>query len=468
MKMQKKKGKRNNSIGYEEIKEYAKANDTSVTDLIALARKNDPFYFGTEGNREKAKWARKYWKEMGSPSGVHPRRIHYYIVSLDNPTRYDGAPYKNIKKDWNHLTECLKAARYLGEIPFGAITDARNPEVRLYHSPGSDKKYNSWPVYPEDDLEIGKPHLGYTTLENLIDLKVSSLVNEQLKNTEYSSTGRQPYLCEIWVEKTTMTDVLEPVAAKYSANLQEAKGESSIRMAFNLVNRLRTLKDKGFKKPVRVFYISDFDPHGLNMPKSMARHLEFFIRKILDFDVDLKVKALALTESQCKKYKLPRTPISDERMIGDWKDKFGEGRTELDALEVQQPGLLKRIVEEALKEYYDPEMDKKVRQAEQEMREEIEEEIRGEFEEKEEELKEAREDLAQALKGIKKEVENWEGKNRELIEKYRDLFEVNPDLDDIEFKEPDADVNPKEGSEWFFDSNFDYFDQLKKYKERWG
>lgn len=451
---------------YRQIKKIARENGLKTTDLIALARKNDPFYFGTEGDWEKARWAREYWERMGSPMNVHPRRIHYYIVSLDDPTRYDGKAYKNVETDWKHLTECLKAARYLGEIPFEAITDARNPKVALHHSPMSDSNYTPQPVQLTSDLRIERPYFYLDSIEELIDRKVDSLVESQLEGSYYSSEGRQPYLCEVWVEKTTMTDVLDPVTRRYAANLQEGKGESSIRMALNLVNRVRNLKRKGFMKPVRIFYISDFDPHGRNMPKSMARHLEFFIRESVGFDMDVKVKALALTEGQCREYELPRTPVSDERMLGKWETRYGEGRTELDALEAQQPGLLEQIVEEALEEYYDSEMDKKVRHAEQNLKSEIEDAITEEIEKKREDMEKARKKLQPKLREAREFIEKWEEENRELIKEYKNLFDIDPDLDGIELVEPDADVYPNEHG-FFFDSKLSYFDQLREYKERW-
>lgn len=452
------------TVDYERIKEFAKANNRNTGELIALARKNDPFYFGTEGDKKKAEWAKEHWQDMGSPRGVHPRRIHYYIVSKENPTRYNGKPYKNVKKDWNHLTECLKAARYLGKIPISAISDERNPAPQRHHTPTQDLEYNPTRTWASSDLTIQSPKLAHGSVEDLIDKKVKSLVERQFDNVDYSALGRQPYMIEIWCEKSTMTDVLKPIVRKYSVNLQEGKGEVSITMVKKLIDRVRSLKRKGFLKPVRIFYISDYDPHGDNMPKSMARKIEYFVRNEVSYEVDIKVKPLALTEDQCRKYELSTTPVSDERYLDSW----GVKRTELDALEAQHPGLLAEIVENAVEKYYDPEMREKVRQAEQEMRDEIENEIRGELEAKKEKLRETREKLAEALENIRAELEEWKEENKDLIDDYNSLFNLSPSFDGIEFREPKTNADPVEGAEWFFDSQLDYFDQLEKYKERWG
>ena len=84
--------------------------------------------------------------------------------------------------------------------------------------------------------------------------------------------------------------------------------------------------------PVRVIYLSDFDPGGQNMPKTVARKVEFTIARF-GLDVDVQLIPLALSAEQCRRYKLPRTPIKEtERRKDAFEKKHGEGATELDAL----------------------------------------------------------------------------------------------------------------------------------------
>src|SRR3990167_4753789 len=112
-------------MDYETIKELAKANDISVKDLLALSPNNDPFYVGSAGKMEKAKWFANVYKQMGSPRECHIRRVHYWVVSkaLKKP---DGSVYENTEEDWGFLTMCAKYARYAGFVPIENMTYSQN------------------------------------------------------------------------------------------------------------------------------------------------------------------------------------------------------------------------------------------------------------------------------------------------------------------------------------------------------
>src|SRR5262245_44093283 len=100
-----------------------------------------------------------------------------------------------------------------------------------------------------------------------------------------------------------------------------------------------------YELPVRILYLSDFDPGGRSMPKATARKVEFAIAKH-DLDVDLQLIPVALSPEQCRQYRLPRTPLKDtERRKNRFEQIFGVGATELDALEALHPGELARLLE---------------------------------------------------------------------------------------------------------------------------
>jgi len=111
---------------YETIKELAKDNKQSVKDLLALSPNNDPFYVGSAGQMEKAKWFADVYKQMGSPRECHIRRVHYWIVSKALK-KSDGSVYENTEEDWGFLTMCAKYARYAGFVPIENMIDKRNP-----------------------------------------------------------------------------------------------------------------------------------------------------------------------------------------------------------------------------------------------------------------------------------------------------------------------------------------------------
>src|SRR5690606_38404603 len=69
---------------------------------------------------------------------------------------------------------------------------------------------------------------------------------------------QQPYLVEIGAEKTTMNDILIPIADKYGANIVTGAGEPSITAVIAFLKRVEQ-----HDIPARILYVSDFDPAGL-------------------------------------------------------------------------------------------------------------------------------------------------------------------------------------------------------------
>jgi hypothetical protein len=322
----------NERLGYDFLKAWAKASKRPVTDFTALHTKNDPFYMGTPGAWASGKWFAGLWDQFRYGSGVHLRRVHYQIVSQDPPVKLpSGDTYENTERCWDLLGEASKAARYLGLVDPEAFVDRRNhdpiihveagpsepPSIRLVdYTWGADSKLPSFPYLPDYELD--------------------------------NYVSPQKYHLEIWAEKTTMDDVLEPICEEYGANLVRGVGELSITATLSLAKRLAAAG-----KPARIFYISDFDPAGKSMPVAVARKLEYFLRK-RGIDLDVKLFPLVLTEDQVAQYSLPRTPIKDTETRKDaFEKRFGLGATELDALEALYPGELGGIVTEALDQFYD-------------------------------------------------------------------------------------------------------------------
>jgi hypothetical protein len=114
-------------------------------------------------------------------------------------------------------------------------------------------------------------------------------------------------------------------------------------------------------RPIRIFYLSDFDPGGDSMPLAMARKVEWLIEK--HGLADLKVIQVLLTHEQCIEYQLPRIPLKEgEKRATEWEEKYGAGATELDALEALHPGKIKELVDEALDRYFDHDLQERWRE----------------------------------------------------------------------------------------------------------
>jgi len=318
-------------INYEQIKHLARETGQRVTDLIPLAPQNDPFYTGTPGDWALAQWFAQLWQAFGYTHRVHIRRVHYQIVSQKPAVKMpNGLPYENTETCWNVLNLASKAARYLQLVDPEAFVDRRNPEALVYAA-----------------HRRAEPEVWAT----------SRLWGSQLRLPDfpdvpgYRVSGYEPsqaFHLELWCEKSTMNDVLEPLCQHYGMNLQTGLGELSITATLALVHRLQ---EGG--RPARIFYVSDFDPAGQSMPVSVSRKVEYFVRT-LGLDVDVRVFPVILTLEQVQYYQLPRTPIKDtERRRGGFEDRYGEGAVELDALEALYPGELQNVLSQCIAYYYD-------------------------------------------------------------------------------------------------------------------
>ena len=97
------------------------------------------------------------------------------------------------------------------------------------------------------------------------------------------------------------------------------------------------------------------------MPVAVARKIEYELyRQGLDHNV--QVRPIILTHDQCVEYRLPRTPLKKtERRAPGFERRFGEGATELDALEALYPGVFASIVTEEIERYWNPDHEQEVR-----------------------------------------------------------------------------------------------------------
>ncbi len=328
-------------MNYNEIKQLARETGQRVTDLIPLAPQNDPFYTGTPGDWALAEWFAGLWRAFNYSTKVHIRRVHYQIISQKPAVLLpNGKPYENTEECWGLLNLASKAARYLQLVNPAAFNDRRNPDPVVYAS------------HRETEPEVrvsGRIWQSDLNLPDFPDLPGYSISGYR---------AQQAYHLELWCEKSTMNDVLEPLCRHYGANLQTGLGELSITATLALARRLQEAN-----KPARIFYVSDFDPAGQSMPVAVSRKIEYFVRT-LGLEVDVRVFPVVLTVEQVQQYQLPRTPIKDtERRRFGFEGRYGEGAVELDALEALYPGELQTVLSQYIECYYDTSLDERVQQA---------------------------------------------------------------------------------------------------------
>lgn len=432
-------------MDYESLKEWAKEEKCSVDALVALHPRNDPFYVGTENDKRLGAWFADLWHRFGYTSGVHLRRMHYAIVSQNPPIlKPDGLPYENTERCWDFLNVTSTRARYLGYVDPGAFVDRRNEEP-----------ITTWQSFKERDVDMSiddveEPH------ELVLDFP--KLPTYSLDTFQSS----QRYHLEIWCEKSTMNDIFKSLLWRFHAVLMFGKGELSITMALEAVQRFQRVN-----KPVRIFYISDFDPAGRCMPVSMARKIEYFLRR-KGLGLDVKLFPVVLTHEQVKHYdRLLPTPIKDSEMRkAKFEQRYGEGAIELDALEAIYPGELRRILERELERYYDRDLDDRVSEAEEQAQQALDDAKDAVYERHQEELDEIERE-EEALQTIFDE-QIKERMASHTRRKYDLSMQIAIELEDSQPYITDEDApeaaEAEEREDALFDSSLGYFDQNDVYQ----
>jgi hypothetical protein len=263
----------------------------------------------------------------------------------------NGKRYLNEFNCWKDLGSASRDARYLGLVPIEAFVDQRTDEAVIHLSNYKrdaelgieDRSFAYLPTAFGERLLFSS--VPYGRVHNL------SIYHSLPDHPEYTFTPPmvgQRYHIEIWCEKTTVADVLLPLAQEYRLNVVMGAGDISLTHCHQFVERV---KQSG--KPARLLYVTDFDPQGHKMPPAVARKTEFLIYRE-NLHLDVQVRPVALTYEQCIHYRLPRIPIKESAKGRErFEERFGEGATELDALEALHPGSLRQILIQEIRRYHD-------------------------------------------------------------------------------------------------------------------
>jgi hypothetical protein len=428
-------------LTYDALKELAKDLDRPLYTLEVTQQ--DPFTVEAPARLARAEWFADLWQRFKFQPGAHLRRIHYVLISQPENTVLmpDGSPYLNLARPcFDLLNKASLDARYLNLVRPEWLVDRRNDDPVIY--------------LPNDasDAEL---NIAGGLLEN----ELHGFEVPQLELTQ--PTIWQRFHVEIWCEKTTMNDILLPLRERYGVNLITGSGEQSLTSCVNVVKRALASG-----RPVRILYISDFDPAGTSMPVAAARKIEFRLyQEQLSGVLDIQVRPIMLTNDQCIEYRLPRTPIKDtEKRAEKFEERFGEGATELDALEALHPGEFERILTQEINRYYDDELDDRISDVAGEVQSDLDEVNDEVHREHAEAIKELKAEHKKALAAIKA----FEKKAKPILRRIEDdLSDQAPDLNAYDWPDPD-DFEGDEDDDPLFDSTREFVEQVDRFKEHQG
>lgn len=452
----------------ERIKEIAKANKLKVKDLLALTPNYDPFYVGSPADYKRAQWAYDIYKwvvskwddrkrtlaDMGIYVGSRPhaRAIHYlFFTGHPNPIKWNGERYLGTDRDWVGLQDALKKAKLLGLIAFGEIEDHKHPNVTRNLLRSEDSEISEPPddgLY-EKSLTFDNLSFNFDGLYSF-DMELM-LYNLYLKDIQ----KRIPVHVEIWTEK--QRELVDVVAQEYWVNVQNAVGQQTYENVYSLLERAKYESDG---RPLRILYLSDFDPRGeMTMPVGVSRIAEWMLASLHEFEgLDVKLKKLILTSEQIEEYDLPPAPVkTTESMMERWKENVGESICEIDSIETLFATEMVEILRDELSRYIPEEYVRYIKSFNERVDVEIAS-YNGTLKNKLRALKNSLNDTLKAktehlLGDFEKEVEV------DMSLEYEDFLTL---LD--EFEEPNWEVDDGDG-DWLFDSERVYGEQLESYKK---
>jgi len=460
------------------LKELAKEVPGGQSQLVPLATKNDPFLSGTEGQRAQGEWFAKLWEEFDYPEGKHVRDIHYDIATKLSYTYYkhDGTPYLHNKASYGYMVAASKAARHLGLVS-DKLKDMRSDPLLEY------AQMRAWEEDREPDFDLEE--LSFTDWD-MPEISISSPANfdvddgiarGEVSGYEYHPSD-QPVHLEVWVEKTKAQAPLQGVCRYHDANLQWGDGFFGIEVCRGLVNRAHKLE-----KPVRVLYLCDYDPAGIQMPISMARQVEYILSEAEENSLDIKIEVLAVTTDQMVDMNLPRPPFEVEQGEGhkwqrtrneNFEKQLGEGGTELNAIDDAN---LASLVNRRLRAYRDEELRHAVAAAEEEAQEALDEaieeavgeftgELRGLTAHQREVVARYEERVAELNRQMTEELEPTKVRSEEIrAEIETRLQNLGPNLPGY----PESEGAEGEDEDFYlFDSAREYVEQMGYYRRRQG
>jgi len=311
--------------------------------LTVLAKDNDPYRVDTPAGHRDAEWAAEHLERAFGPyRNADPRGLHYACVAAGDIVKPNGEIYINSPGDDAWLALAIKSARWLSYIPFGRISDNRNSEPLIFRASGRVERPSASLRTYAFIGSIETPRVCFASPEPALD----------------NFNRPQPYAIVIFGEKSSLEDVLLPIARRYSADLYLGAGEASDSLLHQMA---KDGAEDG--RPLVVITATDFDPAGWQMPVSIGRKLQAF-RDLLFPDLQFEVVPAALTIDQVRTLDLPSTPLKEsEKRASRWREEFGHEQTEIDALATLRPNVLREIIERAIAPYYDSTLDQRIARA---------------------------------------------------------------------------------------------------------
>jgi hypothetical protein len=319
------------------LERMAAAGIRSQKAATVMAPHRDPYRM--EKYRPEAEWLAESIRRI-EHRPVHVRGLHYAAIDTRLPT---GNPYTNTEKSYEWMQDKpAKAARWLGLVPWTDIIDKKNDEPRVSRFEAPE---------PQPCIQLGS-----------VEVEFPDDLAPTVWLSDYHAVQR--FKLVIFAEKAAVEHVVAPLAERYGCDTYLMAGEIS---DTHLYRMAEVGAEDG--RPMIVLTLSDADPAGYWMPSTIAYKLAALRDGWfpgLRFEVHPigflpeQVHAINANSPRC----LPSSPLKDgERRGGAWEQKFGIQQVELDAIATLRPDVLRTIVRDGIRSFYDDGLEDRVRAA---------------------------------------------------------------------------------------------------------
>lgn len=241
------------------------------------------------------------------------RGLHYQLVSIG---------MTNDIQHYKRVVAAMEQARWDGTISFEAFSD-------------------------RDRAMVGETKSKETIIEDKID-EAKTQVRAWISYYNKNAWENQPDHVEVLIEKKALEGVFASRCKFHAVALGACKGYPSLTFLYEMAQRLKEVQDTG-KRPV-ILYFGDYDPSGDDIPRSLVENLN-------RLGVEVHLHRVALNHDQVVAWKLPPAPVKQtDSRTANWD---GLGQVELDAV---KPEKLMELLDNAISEYFDPDLHEELRE----------------------------------------------------------------------------------------------------------
>lgn len=229
------------------------------------------------------------------------RQVYYQLVARGH--------IPNSERSYKNLGNLISDARLAGLIDWYAITDRTRNLRRNSH----------WET-PADVIESAK----------------YSYMLDRWK--------KQPNYVEVWVEKDALIGIVGQICNQLDVPYFSCRGYTSQSEMWSASQRF--LREE-HRESRTIIHLGDHDPSGIDMSRDIQERMNLF-------GANVKVKRVALTMKQIKKFNPPPNPtkITDAR-ADDYIKKYGHECWELDALE---PSVISELIKNEVNQLVDQDL----------------------------------------------------------------------------------------------------------------